>query len=458
MTNSFSINRAALKTALDTCKPIAKAANRFNDALKTVRFTALATGDNNDTFAMISAHNGDCAVSVPIDVENATSGFNFAVDHAALSGVLRKVKGTGKGKHASVSVSVFPPCLSTDGYCTDGGAYTGRVEIDGVPVSTFPHDGIPSAPRRTAELTDIGLSAGGFLAALNAVRDTASDDQSRPGLVSILMRIDPTADGLMMVATDGNRLSMATCRHDDPDAFEISRYAWTKKRQNADEQQLHNSVDCLLPLDGVDSLMKALTAVDANEPVFFSLDFRFQEQDLAMGVKTTGEKPDMLTVSAVGHFTVTMRLIGEQYPEFERIIPDRDGCHMQFVDMSPKAMAAAIDKVSAIVTRSERGYLSVSLNGKIELTQHPGKGGTPGLTARTTIPYAGTEGESVHFYQNGGKPFVIGFNPFLLGDSFRQCAGQVVKFRFQDDTSPVRIDDETEKLSAVHVVMSVRLD
>ena len=135
---------------------------------------------------------------------------------------------------------------------------------------------------------------------------------------------------------------------------------------------------------------------------------------------------------------LTSKLIDGTFPDYQRVIPEAND---KIMDVSCKAFAEAVDRVSTISSEKSRAV-------KVQL-----KNGTVLLSA--TSAENGTAAEEIEVSYTGGA-LEIGFNSRYLLDIARQIEGDTARFAMADASSPTVVQDVADP-SALYVLMPMRV-
>lgn len=135
--------------------------------------------------------------------------------------------------------------------------------------------------------------------------------------------------------------------------------------------------------------------------------------------------------------TLTSKLIDGTYPDYERVIPtDND----KSLEMSVKALATAVDRVSVVAERTRAIKMITGAN-HVSIT--------------TSSPELGSAQEEIEATY-AGETLEIGYNFRYLLDILAEITGETVKISFADASSPSVIHDTSDN-SAVFVLMPMRV-
>lgn len=134
---------------------------------------------------------------------------------------------------------------------------------------------------------------------------------------------------------------------------------------------------------------------------------------------------------------LTTRLIDGTYPEYERVIPKDNN---NIIEVDPKALTAAVDRVSTISDKTRSVKLAVS-------------GKTLTLSAQAADSGSATEEVEIN---NDTTQIEIGFNARYLLDCSTLIEGDACRIAFADLAAPVVVKDSGDP-SALYVLMPMRV-
>lgn len=135
--------------------------------------------------------------------------------------------------------------------------------------------------------------------------------------------------------------------------------------------------------------------------------------------------------------TLTSKLIDGTYPDYERVIPtDND----KILEVSVKALATAVDRVSVVAERTRAIKMITSKNHVVLTTSSPDLGS------------ALEEVEASYEYD----ALEVGYNFRYLLDILSEIRGEGVQISFSDASSPSVIRDTADQ-SAIYVLMPMRI-
>lgn len=158
----------------------------------------------------------------------------------------------------------------------------------------------------------------------------------------------------------------------------------------------------------------------------------------------TSDEPLQLGIAAnkirlsMGPVTLVSKLVDGTFPDYGRVIPSGND---KLMEVSPKALSVAVDRVATISSDRVRG---------IRLTLEPGK---LTLTSNSVENGSGTESVDVSY---SADTIEVGFNSRYLLDMLDQIEGDVAQLVFADSISPVLVRD-TGDLGVLYVIMPMRI-
>lgn len=269
-----------------------------------------------------------------------------------------------------------------------------KASINGISATEFPQ--IPTLKDKKKALV---LAKKAFLAAINQVAFAAAGDETRPVLTAVLIRKAPR--GFLMVATDGYRLS-----------FKKTKALLAKKSPDFKEVMLSSRI-----------LVEVARLFEETEgKVVFSL---------------TREKNQVIFKS--DDWEVTTRLIGGEFPPFEKIIPQDQETGFQ---VETESLLQAT-KTAAIFARDASNIIRWQF-------KKPNK-----LLVSANAPQVG---ENLVTLEGNlkGKEAKIAFNSRFLLDYLNTLKAESVIFAMSGSTSPGLFTLPKDK-SFKHIIMPVRV-
>lgn len=267
-----------------------------------------------------------------------------------------------------------------------------RTRIAGMSRDSFPE--LPAMPQMLAEIP-IGVLAGMISKTIFAI----SNEESRFTLNGALLVLKE--NGLVMVATDGHRLSMVESSEELPG--------------------VQGSYRALLPRKAMTELLKFASDADATATVKFSGD----ENHLFF------ELGDRLLLS---------RKLTGNFPDYERVLP-KEQPHS--VALNRDEVRGAIERVAQFSDERSRAIRIKVGGGEVKIHSSVSDTGE----SEESIP-AGYEGEDVE----------IGFNAQYLVDFLRVVGTEEVTFLFKDAHSAGELRPEGEGAGNYrYVIMPMRI-
>lgn len=139
------------------------------------------------------------------------------------------------------------------------------------------------------------------------------------------------------------------------------------------------------------------------------------------------------------HIILTSKLIDGTFPDYERVIPANND---KIVEINPKLLASAVDRVSTISTEKTRA-VKLNINGK-------------SLTLSANAPDSGSAVEEVEIKNDNEYGIDIGFNSRYLLDIAQQLQGDNIRLSMNDGSTATIIQD-LEDESSLYVLMPMRV-
>ncbi|MBK67298.1 MAG: DNA polymerase III subunit beta [Rickettsiales bacterium] len=138
------------------------------------------------------------------------------------------------------------------------------------------------------------------------------------------------------------------------------------------------------------------------------------------------------------HIVLTSKLIDGTFPDYERVIPANND---KTLELDPKMLAAAVDRVSTISTEKTRA-IKLELNGQT-------------LVLSANSPDSGSASEELEVkFEN--EPLEIGFNSRYLMDIAQQIEGKGARLTMADGSTATIIQDLGDQ-SSLYVLMPMRV-
>jgi DNA polymerase III subunit beta len=158
------------------------------------------------------------------------------------------------------------------------------------------------------------------------------------------------------------------------------------------------------------------------------------EAEQSVGIELSGVKMRM----SVGAVVLTSKLIDGTFPDYQRVIPQRND---KLMTVERDEFARSVDRVSTI--SSERGRA-------VKFALGEGK-----LTLSVNNPDAGQAVEELQVDYDS-SPLEIGFNARYLLDIVGQLEGDTAVLKFADSGSPTLVQDR-EGAPSLYVLMPMRV-
>lgn len=232
-----------------------------------------------------------------------------------------------------------------------------------------------------------------FLNAIRWASIAVSIEDNRPALTGLLFQKKDNGNGLMIVGSDGYRLSVADIRF---------------------KGDFDGSV--LIPCKSLLSIAKEI----GNTEVEIFID----------------RKTNQAYFSA-SNILVAIRLISEEFPNFKKILPEtfQTSVEVEYGDLS------SVIKQVSIFARQNANIIKLEIAEKIKISSQEG--------------YAGSGyGELDCKFE--GEKLGLGFNFRYLQDYLRSINDGLIKIGFNGQLAPVKLTSE-QKPSYIHVIMPVKL-
>ena len=141
---------------------------------------------------------------------------------------------------------------------------------------------------------------------------------------------------------------------------------------------------------------------------------------------------------AFDHITLTSKLIDGTFPDYERVIPANND---KVLELDPKVLASAVDRVSTISTEKTRA-IKLEINGKT-------------LVLSAHSPDSGSASEELEI-KFDADPIEIGFNSRYLMDIAQQIEGEGARISLNDGSTATIIQDLGDE-SSLYVLMPMRV-
>lgn len=237
---------------------------------------------------------------------------------------------------------------------------------------------------------------------------SVSTDETRLALNGVYFQIQPTDSGsirLVMVSTDGHRLSMVEELIEDP--------GYTGEAANA-----------IIHRKGTGELRRMLEGPDENTRVALI------GADIV--VENDGNR-------------MRIRQIEESFPDYTKVIPTQSNVR---ASMPRDGFIDAIRRI-ATLTSSKTSIIRLELGGT------PGPGGESLVRVSSSNPETGEAHDAIEC-DYAGEPLTVGFNFRYLLDALSSIEGETVHFEMQDAYSP-GVLRPADGGSGVYVIMPMRI-
>lgn len=267
-------------------------------------------------------------------------------------------------------------------------------------VGTHPDD-FPQIPD-TSEVEMFPIGTERLLDMIDKSIFSVSTDDARPNLTGAFFRLTD-ANTLLMVATDGHRLSKIEAK---PDSFEVS---------GSIPQALRQGI--IIPRKGLNELKRV---VDVKGP------------ELSFGIK------DNNIVFKHGPLSLSVRLIDGSFPDFTQVLP-KESDKKALVDKDSLYQAL---KFVSLFSNSKTSNVRLSLS-------------ETGLELYATDPDRG-EGLKTVPVEYSGPAVKAGYNYKYLLEVINALDGDEVSIEIIDTLSPTLVRD-TSREEVLFVVMPMRL-
>lgn len=329
---------------------------------------------------LISATNLEVSVSLSVGAKVEKKG-DLTVPARTITDLVSNLT-TGQVNLESKNESLK---ISTEGF---------NSTVSGMNSSDFPD--IP----KNIKKPDLKIPSDVFQDALGQVLYAVSTDETRPVLTGVLMIIEK--GNLILVSTDG---------------FRLSQKKISLKKKKAKE------LDLIVPK----SALSELSRLSGDED---SMEFSFN-------------KKDNQVVFGVSGAILASRIIEGEFPDFERIIPEKTEMTIsldkeEFLRAVKLASVFARDAANVVKLKVEEDSVEVSAESKQTGSQE-------------TKVDAKVETDS-----KLDEEFVIAFNYRFLEDFLNSVEGEDVEIGLSDTKAPGVFKDPKDK-DFLHIIMPVRL-
>jgi DNA polymerase-3 subunit beta len=270
-----------------------------------------------------------------------------------------------------------------------------RTRIAGMSRESFPE--LPAMPKELAQIP-VGVLAGMIAKTIFAI----SSEESRFTLNGALLIL--RSNGIVMVATDGHRLSMVESAADLPTISQQFR--------------------ALLPRKAMLEIQKLAGETNGDSPIEFAGD------------------ENHLFFKLGGRLLLSRKLTGN-FPDFERVLPKE---HPHSVTLDRDELRGAIERVAQFADERSRAIRMRFVDNEVQI--------------HSSLSETGESEESLPV-EYGGESVQIGFNAQYLLDFLRAIAEKQVQFLFRDPNSAGEMRPAAPEGAAAnqyrYVVMPMRI-
>lgn len=264
--------------------------------------------------------------------------------------------------------------------------------------TTIPAVDYPEFPKIDSK-TSFDLDLNVFLNSISQIIFSAATEDVRPVLTAVLCQF--TQENLILVATDGFRLSVKEIKFDQPLNF------------NSDKP-----IRFLIPAK---SLLE-ITKLAKNN------------QKIKLGLSTDEHQ----IIFVLDDIEIISRLIDGEYPDYQKIIPQNYSTKL-FINRDEFLQAV---KITSVFAKESANVVKFNIkSNSIELSAN-----APQVGQNKTIIDAKIEGENTE----------IAFNYKFLSDFLNNCKSQEIIIQLNDPLSPAGFFDQSEP-NFTHIIMPVRL-
>ena len=266
-------------------------------------------------------------------------------------------------------------------------------------LATMAADEFPAIPK-IASGKELKIDARGFSKNVQRVEYCASQDEGRPALTGILCELEKK--GLLMVATDGYRLS-------------FSQITGTISAQ---------VFRLIIPARALSELAKIIAESESAD-----------NQKLAILVANQLNQVDF----KIGNIEFTTRTIEGEYPGWQKIIPSTFSTKAKI----PKSEFVRQLRIASIFARDAGNIVKLNL-GEGQLTIFANTSQVGSNEIKTEAQIEGPGGE-------------IAFNFRYLLEALSAIEGEDVLFEMGESLTPARLKSTEPKDLSFHIIMPVRL-
>ena len=265
-------------------------------------------------------------------------------------------------------------------------------------LATMAADEFPAIPK-IASGKEFKINARDFSKNVQKVEYCASQDESRPALTGILCELEKK--GLLMVATDGYRLSFSQIPQDSTQAFKL-----------------------IIPARALSELAKIIAESGSGEREQISILVAHQLNQVEF---------------KVGNIEFTTRTIEGEYPGWQKIIPSSFATKAKI----PKSEFVKQLRIASVFARDAGNIVKLSLAaGQLTIFANTSQVGSNEIQTDAAIEGPGGE---------------IAFNFRYLLEALSAVEGEDVIFEMGESLTPARLKSTDSKDPSFHIIMPVRL-
>ncbi|MBU1127022.1 MAG: DNA polymerase III subunit beta [Patescibacteria group bacterium] len=257
----------------------------------------------------------------------------------------------------------------------------------------------PPMPEKSKE-KDLSFKKDFFLSAIDMVVFSASSDEGRPVLTGVLFIVRDNK--LLLVATDGYRLSLKTLTETDLITEELKK-------------------GLIIPAKTLSELSRIISDLDTEEKISLNIN----------------RKASQLIFSISG-VDVISRLIEGEYPDFEKIIPKENKTK---INLDSQEFLRAV-KIASIFARENANIVKLNfVKDEVEIASSTSQVGSN--KNKLAVKIDGPDGE-------------IAFNCRYLLDFLSTSKSETVNFEMDQSLSPGVFTFPSDK-DYCHIIMPVRI-